>query len=112
MWSSSVQHEFHYSCCATKSLLGYSYFYHFEVRTGLLNGSDKNLFTISSNNLKLLKHKILISLLGCGLRCMEARSVRLQDLDFNRNDIKSPDLKVLYWNSFYKVKATIHRFKV
>lgn len=33
----------------------------------------------------LLKHKILIGLLyGCGLRCMEARSVRLQDLDFDR----------------------------
>ena len=33
----------------------------------------------------LLKHKILISLLyGCGLRCMEVRSVRLQDLDFDR----------------------------
>jgi hypothetical protein len=95
MWSSSVQHEFHYSCCARNEILavGYSYFYHFvKSESGLLNGSDKNLFTISSNNLKLLKHKILISLLyGCGLRCMEARSVRLQDLDFNRNDIKSPD---------------------
>jgi integrase/recombinase XerD len=33
----------------------------------------------------LLKHKILIGLLyGCGLRCKEARSVRLQDLDFDR----------------------------
>lgn len=33
----------------------------------------------------LLKYKILICLLhGCGLRCMEARSVRLQDLDFDR----------------------------
>ena len=33
----------------------------------------------------LLKHKILIGLLyGCGLRCKEARSVRLQDLDFYR----------------------------
>ena len=33
----------------------------------------------------LLKHKILLGLLyGCGLRCMEARSVRLQDLDFDR----------------------------
>lgn len=33
----------------------------------------------------LLKHKILIGLLyGCGLRCMEARSVRIQDLDFDR----------------------------
>jgi site-specific recombinase XerD len=32
-------------------------------------------------NAKLLKHRILIGLLyGCGLRCMEARSVRLQDL--------------------------------
>ncbi|MBK8392047.1 MAG: tyrosine-type recombinase/integrase [Saprospiraceae bacterium] len=33
----------------------------------------------------LLKHKILIGLLyGCGLRCLESRSVRLQDLDFDR----------------------------
>jgi integrase len=33
----------------------------------------------------LLKHKILIGLLyGCGLRCMEVRSVRLKDLDFDR----------------------------
>ena len=33
----------------------------------------------------LLKHKILFGLLyGCGLRCVEARSVRLQDLDFDR----------------------------
>jgi integrase len=38
---------------------------------------------------KLLKHKILIGLLyGCGLRCMEARSVRLQDLDFDRKQLK------------------------
>jgi integrase len=38
---------------------------------------------------KLLKHKILIGLLyGCGLRCMEARSVRLQDLDFDENNSK------------------------
>lgn len=37
----------------------------------------------------LLKHKILIGLLyGCGLRCMEARSVRLQDLDFDRKQLK------------------------
>jgi integrase len=37
---------------------------------------------------KLLKHKILIGLLyGCGLRCMEARS-RLQDLDFDRKQLK------------------------
>jgi site-specific recombinase XerD len=34
---------------------------------------------------ELLKHKVLIGLLyGCGLRCLEARSVRLQDLDFDR----------------------------
>ena len=34
---------------------------------------------------ELLKHKILFRLLyGCGLRCMGARSVRLQDLDFDR----------------------------
>lgn len=34
----------------------------------------------------LLKHKVLIGLLyGCGLRCMEVRSVRLADLDFDRN---------------------------
>lgn len=38
---------------------------------------------------KLLKHRILIGLLyGCGLRCMEARSVRLQDLDFDRKQLK------------------------
>ena len=38
---------------------------------------------------KLLKHRILIGLLyGCGLRCMEARSVRLQDLDFERKQLK------------------------
>ena len=34
---------------------------------------------------KLLKHRILLGLLyGCGLRCMEVRSVRLMDLDFDR----------------------------
>jgi site-specific recombinase XerD len=33
----------------------------------------------------LLKHKIVLGLLyGCGLRCIEARSVRLQDLDYDR----------------------------
>ena len=38
---------------------------------------------------KLLKHKILIGLLyGCGLRCAEARSVRLEDLDFDRMQLK------------------------
>ena len=40
-------------------------------------------------NAKLLKHKILIGLLyGCGLRCMEVRSVRLSDLDFDRKQLK------------------------
>lgn len=38
---------------------------------------------------KLLKHRVLIGLLyGCGLRCMEARSVRLQDLDFDRQQLR------------------------
>lgn len=37
---------------------------------------------------KLLKHKMLISLLyGCGLRCLEVRSVRLQDVDFDRKQL-------------------------
>lgn len=34
---------------------------------------------------QLLKHKLLIGLLyGCGLRCMEVRSLRLRDMDFDR----------------------------
>ena len=34
---------------------------------------------------KPLKHKVLLGLLyGCGLRCFEARNVRLRDLDFDR----------------------------
>jgi len=38
---------------------------------------------------QLLKHKVLIGLLyGCGLRCMEVRSVRLQDLDFDRKSLR------------------------
>jgi integrase len=38
---------------------------------------------------ELLKHKILIGLLyGCGLRCMEVRSVRLRDLDFDRKQLR------------------------
>lgn len=36
----------------------------------------------------LLKHKMLIGLLyGCGLRCMEVRSIRLQDMDFDRQTL-------------------------
>ena len=38
---------------------------------------------------KLLKHRILIGLLyGCGLRCLEVRSLRLADLDFDRKQLK------------------------
>ena len=34
---------------------------------------------------KLLKHRILIGLIyGCGLRCFEARNVKLSDLDYER----------------------------
>jgi integrase len=34
---------------------------------------------------KLLKHRVLLALLyGCGLRCFEARNIRLSDLDFDR----------------------------
>ena len=41
------------------------------------------------NSCTLLKHRILIGLLyGCGLRCMEARNVRLCDLDFDRQQLK------------------------
>lgn len=37
----------------------------------------------------LLKHKVLIGLLyGCGLRCLEVRSVKLSDLDFDRRQLK------------------------
>ena len=37
----------------------------------------------------LLKHKVLIGLLyGCGLRCLEVRSVRLADMDFDRKQLK------------------------
>ncbi len=36
----------------------------------------------------LLKHRVLIGLLyGCGLGCMEVRSVRLRDLDFDRKTL-------------------------
>jgi len=38
---------------------------------------------------QLLKHKLLIGLLyGCGLRCLEVRSVRLSDLDFDRKQLR------------------------
>lgn len=37
----------------------------------------------------LLKHRLLIGLLyGCGLRCMEVRNIRLQDLDFDRRTLQ------------------------
>lgn len=38
---------------------------------------------------KLLKHRILIGLLyGCGLRSLEARNIRIQDLDFDRKQLR------------------------
>lgn len=38
------------------------------------------------NKTRLLKHQVLIALLyGCGLRCFEARNVKLNDLDFDRS---------------------------
>ncbi len=37
---------------------------------------------------QLLKHRVLLGLLyGCGLRCMEARSLLIKDLDFDRNKV-------------------------
>ena len=58
---------------------------------------EKKLHTVLSKeevwrllkSCQLLKHKILIGLLyGCGLRCGEVRAVRLQDLDFDRMQLK------------------------
>ena len=58
---------------------------------------DKKLPTVLSKeevwrllkSCHLLKHKVLIGLLyGCGLRCMEVRSLRLRDLDFDRMQLK------------------------
>lgn len=38
------------------------------------------------NGPELLKHRVLIALLyGCGLRCMEARTLLIKDVDFDRN---------------------------
>lgn len=37
---------------------------------------------------QLLKHRILLGILyGCGLRCFEARNVKLSDLDFERKKV-------------------------
>lgn len=37
----------------------------------------------------LLKHRVLVGLLyGCGLRCMEVRSIRLQDMDFDHRQLR------------------------
>lgn len=69
----------------------YSYLHLPEIK------SDKKLPVVLSKeevwamlqHCTLLKHKILIGLLyGCGLRCMEVRSVRLPDLDFDRLQLK------------------------
>lgn len=71
--------------------LPYSYLHLPEIK------ADKKLPTVLSKQevwamLKgctLLKHKVLIGLLyGCGLRCMEVRSIRLADLDFDRKQLK------------------------
>lgn len=71
--------------------LPYSYLHLPEIK------EDKKLPVVLSkqevwrmlNGCKLLKHKILIGLLyGCGLRCMEVRSLRLADLDFDRLQLK------------------------
>jgi len=46
---------------------------------------SKNEMTELLNSPRLLKHRVLIALLyGCGLRCSEARGVKLNDLDFDR----------------------------
>ena len=71
--------------------LPYSYLHLPEIK------ADKKLPTVLSKqevwamlkHCTLLKHKILIGLLyGCGLRCMEVRSIRLADLDFERMKLK------------------------
>lgn len=63
-----------------------------EVGLPSIKGSNKLPVVLSKQEMwrllgapDLLKHKILIGLLyGCGLRCLEARNVRIQDLDFDR----------------------------
>jgi integrase/recombinase XerD len=41
------------------------------------------------NSCTLLKHRILIGLMyGCGLRCMEVRNVRIQDIDYDRKQLR------------------------
>ena len=71
--------------------LPYSYLHLPEIK------ADKKLPTVLSKqevwamlkHCTLLKHKILLGLLyGCGLRCMEVRSIRLADLDFDRGQLK------------------------
>jgi site-specific recombinase XerD len=47
--------------------------------------------------LKVTQAQILIGLLyGCGLRCIETRSVRLQDLDFDENNKVVGGKKTIY----------------
>lgn len=71
--------------------LPYSYLHLPEIK------ADKKLPTVLNKqevwamlkHCTLLKHKILIGLLyGCGLRCMEVRSICLADLDFDRRQLK------------------------
>lgn len=71
--------------------LPYSYLHLPEIKK-----SNKLLVVLSKQEVwamlkrcTLLKHKVLIGLLyGCGLRCLEVRSVRLADLDFDRKQLK------------------------
>ncbi len=43
---------------------------------------------------KLLKHRLLLGLLyGCGLRCMEVRSIRLAHIDYDRKTLLVPMTK-------------------
>lgn len=64
----------------------------YDIGLPSIKGSNKLPVVLSKEEMwrllispDLLKHKILIGLLyGCGLRCIEARSVRLQDLDYDR----------------------------
>jgi site-specific recombinase XerD len=51
----------------------------------VLSGSEMKILLMVPT---LLKHRVLIGLLyGCGLRCMEARSLLIKDVDFERNMI-------------------------
>ncbi len=43
---------------------------------------------------KLLKHRLLLAMLyGCGLRCMEVRSIKIADIDYDRKTLLVPMTK-------------------